>query len=122
MLQGDAVTLTGTATQINAALAGATYSGGHNYNGPDTLTVAVTTDSVERQHVQHDVCDRGRGHDDGIGNRIADHAVAENNAATLPLSNYVTVVDTPNIGDPLSTVLTVTNGTITAGGHTEGRR
>ncbi len=36
-----AVTITGTAAQINAALAGLAYTGNLNFNGPDTLTVAT---------------------------------------------------------------------------------
>ena len=35
------VTITGTAAQINAALAGLTYTGNLNFNGGDTLTVAT---------------------------------------------------------------------------------
>ena len=104
---GATVTLTGTAAQINAALAGATYSGGHNYNGPDTLTVA-TTDSVDNSTFSTTaaitVVDTTT-----VSETVLPITVAEN-TATLPLSNYVTVADTPNIGDPLSTVLTVTNG------------
>ena len=114
---GGTVTLTGTATQINAALAGATYSGGHNLSCPasDTLTVA-TTDTTSGNTFSTTaaitVVDTTT-----VSETVLPITVAEN-TATLPLSNYVTVADTPNIGDPLSTVLTVTNGTITAGGHT----
>ena len=36
------VTITGTAAQINAALAGLTYTGNLNFNGGDTLTVATS--------------------------------------------------------------------------------
>ena len=39
------VTITGTAAQINAALAGLTYTGNLNFNGVDTLTV-VTNDGT----------------------------------------------------------------------------
>ncbi len=39
---GASVTLTGTAAAIETALASATYTGGTNYYGPDTLTVATT--------------------------------------------------------------------------------
>ena len=35
------MTITGTAAQINAALAGLTYTGNLNFNGPDTLTVTT---------------------------------------------------------------------------------
>ena len=36
------VTIAGTAAQINAALAGLTYTGNLNFNGADTLTVATS--------------------------------------------------------------------------------
>ena len=39
------MTLTGTAAQINAALASANYTGNSNYYGPDSLVV-TTTDTV----------------------------------------------------------------------------
>ena len=37
------VTITGTAAQINAALAGLNYTGSLDFNGADTLTVATGT-------------------------------------------------------------------------------
>ena len=112
---GASVTLTGTAAAINAALAGATYTGGTNYNGPDTLTVA-TTDTTSGTTFSTSaaitVTDTTT-----VSETVLPITVAEN-TATLALSNYVTVADTPNIGDPLSTVLTVENGTITVGDET----
>ena len=36
------ITITGTAAQINAALAGLSYTGNLNFNGADTLTVTTT--------------------------------------------------------------------------------
>src|SRR5262249_2058463 len=36
------VTITGTAAQINTALAGLSYAGNLNFNGADTLTVSTT--------------------------------------------------------------------------------
>ncbi|WP_178130441.1 Ig-like domain-containing protein [Reyranella sp. CPCC 100927] len=42
---GSTVTITGTALQINAALAGLIYTNTADYNGPDTLTVS-TSDGV----------------------------------------------------------------------------
>src|SRR5262245_16908162 len=39
------VTITGTAAQINAALAGLSYTGSLNFNGADTLTIA-TSDTI----------------------------------------------------------------------------
>ena len=35
------VTISGSAAQINAALAGLSYTGNLNFNGPDTLTVTT---------------------------------------------------------------------------------
>ena len=52
---GDAA---GTAAAIETALAAATYTGGANYYGPDTLTVA-TTDTVTTPRVQHVGGDHG---------------------------------------------------------------
>ena len=40
------VTLSGTAAQINIALAGLTYTGSANYSGPDTLSVQTTDGSL----------------------------------------------------------------------------
>ena len=37
----QSVTITGTAAEINAALAGLTYTGNLNFNGSDTLTVTT---------------------------------------------------------------------------------
>ena len=55
---GASVTLTGTAAAIDTALASATYTGGGNYYGPDTLTVddhrmAVTTASFSTSGGDH---------------------------------------------------------------------
>ncbi|HEX2401458.1 MAG TPA: Ig-like domain-containing protein, partial [Mycobacterium sp.] len=40
------VTITGTAAQINAALAGLSYTGNPDFNGADTLTVATSDDGI----------------------------------------------------------------------------
>ena len=42
-----AVTFTGTVAQVNAAIAGLKYQGVLNYNGGDTLTIAVTDDGKD---------------------------------------------------------------------------
>ena len=47
-----AVTLSGSAAQINAALAGLSYTGNLNFNGSDTLTV-VTTERRRRDGHRH---------------------------------------------------------------------
>ena len=41
----SSVTIVGTEVQVNAALAGLTYTGSQNYNGPDTLTI-MTSDGL----------------------------------------------------------------------------
>ena len=50
------VTITGTAAEINAALAGVNYTGNLNFNGGETLTVATAdgsaTDTDRRDHGQ----------------------------------------------------------------------
>ena len=93
------MTLTGTAAAIETALASATYTGGANYYGPDTLTVA-TTDTDSRPRLESDVGWRSRLVDTTTvyGNLGAVRAVNEN-TASLALSNYVTVTDTPNTTD-----------------------
>ena len=72
------VTITGTAAQINAALAGLAYTGNLNFNGADTLTVATNDGTADRHRHDRDHCqsgerppgqhragraDRRRGHD-----------------------------------------------------------
>ena len=71
------VTITGTAAQINTALAGLAYAGNLDFNGADTLTVAtsdgtatdtdtiaITVNRSERRPGQHRAgrADRRRGH------------------------------------------------------------
>ena len=41
------MTITGTAAEINAALAGLTYPGNLNFNGPDTLTVTTADGTAQ---------------------------------------------------------------------------
>ena len=72
------VIITGTAAQINAALAGLSYTGNLNFNGPDTLTVttgdgtaqdidtvAITVNPLARRAGQHRAgrAERQRGRD-----------------------------------------------------------
>ena len=105
------VTLTGTAAAINTALAGASYTGNLNFHGTDTLSV-TTTD--------------GGGHSSGAqtaaitvaGTAVITETVAAvsgNENTAIPLAR-VSVADTPNTGDTLTTVLTVTNGTLSVPG------
>lgn len=110
---GSTVTLTGDADQIDAQLATATYLGHLNFYGTDSLTMK-TVDSVNGQSAT-------------IGERItlADvTTVSETGAAILGAENTalslagISVSDTPNTSDALSTVLSVADGTISAGGQT----
>ena len=109
------VTLTGTAAQINAALASANYTGNSNYYGPDSLVV-TTTDTVNGATTGPQT----------VGITLADTTTVseavpaslsgnENTAISLSGSNAITVSDTPNTGDVLTTTLTVSHGTITVG-------
>ena len=50
------VTITGTAAQINAALAGLAYTGNLNFNGGDTLTVATSDGTATDTDTYRDHC------------------------------------------------------------------
>ena len=94
---GASVTLTGTAAAIETALASATYTGGANYYGPDTLTVA-TTDTVNRATFSTSAAITVVDTTTVSETLMAPFTVNEN-TASLALSNYVTVTDTPNTSD-----------------------
>ena len=107
------VTLSGTAAQITAALASANYTGNSNYYGPDSLVV-TTTDTVNGATTGPQT----------VGITLADTTTVsdalpaslsgnENTAIALSEANAITVSDTPNTGDVLQTMLTVSHGTIT---------
>ena len=109
------MTLSGTAAQIDAALASANYTGNLNYYGPDSLLVK-TTDTVNSATTGPQT----------VGITLADTTTVsdalpaslsgnENTAIPLSGSNAISVSDTPNTGDVLHTTLTVSHGTITVG-------
>ncbi len=104
------VTITGTATQINTALAGLTYTGNLNFNGPDTLT--VTTGDGIVQDIDTVAITVNPLADPPVNTVPAAQSVNED--ATLAIAG-VSVAD-PDVGT-LTTTLTVTSGTlsVTAG-------
>ena len=113
---GATVTLSGTAAAINTALASASYTGNSGFHGSDTLT-ATTTDGVVSSGAQPFTI------------TVADTAaITETLTGTLSGSEHaaislagLSVADATNPSDTLTTTLTVTNGTITAGGQTARR-
>ena len=109
------VTLTGTAAQIDTALANASYTGGLNYYGSDSLQV-TTSDAAPAggSTGEPDGGDHGHRYDDAnVGNGDGARRSLVNENTAIPLSNYDRwKSDSPNTGDTLTTVLTVTHGTI----------
>ncbi|MGA2893336.1 MAG: hypothetical protein ABSE22_10725 [Xanthobacteraceae bacterium] len=109
------VTLTGTAAQINAALGSASYTGNTNYYGSDSLSVQ-TTDGTSGSTVTKTAAI-------SVADTTADTtAVSESVPPTLSGTentaislSAITVSDSPNTSDTLTTVLTVSHGTVTIG-------
>jgi uncharacterized repeat protein (TIGR03803 family) len=105
------VTLSGTAAQIDADLAGASYQGNLNYYGPDSLSM-VTTDTADGNQASATaaiaVADT-TAPSETVGGPYSGN---ENTAIAL---GGLSVSASPNADDPLSTVLSVANGTITVG-------
>ena len=100
------VTITGTAAQINAALAGLTYTGNPNFNGADTLTVATRDGSaIDTDTIAITV---NPVNDAPVNNVPGAQSVAED--ATLQIAG-VSVADVDN--GALSTTLSVLDGTLT---------
>ena len=112
-----AVTLSGSATQINAALAGLAYTGNPNFNGSDTLTVATTDDgtATDTDTVAITV---SPVNDAPVNTVPGAQTVNEDTALSI---TGVSVADADNA--PLTTTLTVSSGTLnvaTGGGATIG--
>jgi VCBS repeat-containing protein len=100
------VTITGTAAQINAALAGLTYTGNPNFNGADTLTVATRDGSaIDTDTIAITV---NPVNDAPVNTVPGAQSVAED--ATLQIAG-VSVADVDN--GALSTTLSVLDGTLT---------
>ena len=111
-----AVTLSGSAAQINAALAGLSYTGNLNFNGPDTLT--VTTGDGTAQDIDTVAITVNPVNDAPVNTVPGPQSVNEDTA--LPIAG-VSVADVD--GPALTTTLTVTSGTLnvtTGGGATIG--
>ena len=104
------VTIAGTAAQINAALAGLTYTGSLDFNGADTLTVATSDGTaVDTDTIAITV---NPVNDAPINTVPGAQSVAED--TVLPIAG-VSVADVD--GDALTTTLSVANGilNVTAG-------
>ncbi|WP_203156012.1 tandem-95 repeat protein [Methylobacterium aquaticum] len=112
-----AVTLTGTAAAINAALDGTTYRPAADYNGPETLTI-VTTDNGNTG--------AGGPRSDTDTLSIAVTAVNDAPTNTVPAAMQVVTEDTPLIfsarGGNAVSVADVDGGTLTVAlSSSEGR-
>ena len=109
------MTITGTAAQINAALAGLSYTGNLNFNGPDTLT--VTTGDGTAQDIDTVAITVNPVNDAPVNTVPGAQSVNED--TTLPIAG-VSVADVDS--SPLTTTLTVSSGTlnVTGGGATIG--
>ena len=110
---GSTVTLSGTASSINTALSAATYTGNLNFHGADTLSATTTDGGGQTSGLKQfaiTVADTG-----GITENLTG-TLSGNENSSLSLAG-LTVADS-NPGDTLTTVLTVTSGSITAGGQT----
>ena len=105
------VTITGTAAQINAALAGLAYTGNLNFNGGDTLTVATSDGTATDTDL---IAITVNPVNDAPVNTVPGaQSVAEDTA--LPIAG-VSVADIDS--SALTTTLNVSSGTlnVTAGG------
>jgi hypothetical protein len=110
------VTLSGTAAQITAALATTSYTGSSNFYGTDSLSVQTTdTNNGDTASVTKTV-----------GITLADTTTVsetvpaslsgnENTAISLSGLNAITVTDSPNTTDVLTTTLTVSHGNLNVG-------
>ena len=99
------MTITGTAAQINTALAGLSYTGNLNFNGPDTLT--VTTGDGTAQDIDTVAITVNPLADPPVNTVPGAQTVNED--TLLPIAG-VSVADVDSA--PLTTTLTVTSGTL----------
>ena len=109
------VTITGTAAQINAALAGLAYTGNLNFNGADTLTVATNDGAaIDTDTIAITV---NPVNDAPVNTVPAAQSVAED--TTLPIAG-VSVADIDS--SALTTTLNVSSGilNVTAGAGVTG--
>ena len=105
------MTITGTAAQINAALAGLAYTGNPNFNGGDTLTVATSDGTATDTDT---VAITVNPVNDAPVNTVPGAQSVDEDTA-LPIAG-VSVADVD--GSALTTTLNVSSGTlnVTAGG------
>jgi len=110
-----AITITGTVSQTNAALAGLSYRGNLNFNGQDNLVFRTSDEAFTRSTPNLIIVDPVN---DAPANTVpAAPSVSED---TLLSIAGVSVADVD--GGPLTTTLTVTSGTlsVTAGAGVSG--
>ncbi len=106
------VTLTGTAAAINAALATTSYTGNLNYFGSDSLAV-TTTDTNNGASSGTQTAAITINNSTTVIETVPE-ALSGNENSAISLAT-ITVSDSPNTTDILSTTLTVSHGTITVG-------
>ncbi len=105
------LTLSGSQTQINAALASLAYQGDLNYNGSDTLTVLSTDSDGTPLSDSDDVAITVNAINDAPVNTVPTTAtVNEDTALAMTGANLISVTDVD--GNLASTQLTVGNGTL----------
>ncbi|HXC29440.1 MAG TPA: ParB-like protein, partial [Stellaceae bacterium] len=107
------VTLTGTAAQIDASLQNSSYTGDSNFYGNDTLSVTSTDGGSQTSGPSQGriTVNDTTVPTESVGGPYGGN---ENTAIALNLS----VSASPNTSDPLSTTLSVLNGTVSADGQT----
>ena len=108
------VQLVGTAAQITAALATASYQGASNYSGSDSLVVA-TTDAASGSSVSKTV-GITLANTTAVSETVPSALSGDENVAiALNGGNAITISDSPNTSDILTTTLTVSHGALTIG-------
>ena len=108
------VTLTGTAAAIDAALASPStnYTGDTNYYGPDSLTVTTTDpSSIGSNNTVSQTVGITLADTTAVAETVS--ALSGNENTAILLNGHVSVSDTPNTGDTLTTTLAVSHGNIT---------
>ena len=109
----DSVTLTGTAAQINAALATTSYTASLNYFGSDSLAVTTTDTNNGASSGTTESAAITISNSTAVTETVPPTlSGAENTAISLAA---IAASDSPNTADILATVLTVSHGTVTVG-------
>src|SRR6516165_11056857 len=110
---GSSVTIAGTAAQITSALGSASYIGASNFYGTDTLSM-TTTDTADGN--QASISATINVADTTTPSENIGSSYSGNENAPISLTG-LSVSASPNTTDPLSTTLSVTDGTLTVGGQ-----